>query len=137
MPFFAARVTDKTGHPGVIAGPGVPKVLIGGLPPTGAGHPQLFAFAALGWPHPTNQLSTFDWQQDGSDRRSRRITRGRYFTLRRTNRHRGEERDHWRVTNGSCTYRMADKAFLGVGWSFPVAIPVEGSVELAVFEEDI
>lgn len=28
----AARVTDLTAHPGVITGPGVPTVLIGGLP---------------------------------------------------------------------------------------------------------
>jgi uncharacterized Zn-binding protein involved in type VI secretion len=28
----AARVTDMTGHPGVITGPGAPTVLIGGLP---------------------------------------------------------------------------------------------------------
>jgi uncharacterized Zn-binding protein involved in type VI secretion len=28
----AARVTDKTGHPGLISGPGVSTVLIGGLP---------------------------------------------------------------------------------------------------------
>ena len=29
---FAARVGDPTGHPGVITGPGVPTVLIGGMP---------------------------------------------------------------------------------------------------------
>lgn len=29
---FAARITDKTGHPGVITGPGLASVLIGGLP---------------------------------------------------------------------------------------------------------
>jgi uncharacterized Zn-binding protein involved in type VI secretion len=28
---FAARVTDQTAHPGVITGPGVPTVRIGGL----------------------------------------------------------------------------------------------------------
>lgn len=28
----AARITDPTGHPGIITGPGVPTVLIGGLP---------------------------------------------------------------------------------------------------------
>jgi len=28
----AARVGDPTGHPGIIAGPGVPTVLIGGMP---------------------------------------------------------------------------------------------------------
>ncbi len=29
---FAARVGDPTGHPGVITGPGVPTVMIGGRP---------------------------------------------------------------------------------------------------------
>lgn len=29
---FAARVGDPTGHPGVIAGPGVPTVLCSGMP---------------------------------------------------------------------------------------------------------
>ncbi len=29
---FAARVGDPTGHPGVITGPGVPTVLIAGMP---------------------------------------------------------------------------------------------------------
>lgn len=28
----AARITDPTGHPGIITGPGVPTVLVGGLP---------------------------------------------------------------------------------------------------------
>lgn len=28
----AARVGDPTGHPGVVSGPGVPTVLVGGLP---------------------------------------------------------------------------------------------------------
>ncbi len=28
----AARITDTGGHPGIITGPGVPTVLIGGLP---------------------------------------------------------------------------------------------------------
>jgi uncharacterized Zn-binding protein involved in type VI secretion len=28
----AARISDPTGHPGIIIGPGVPTVLIGGLP---------------------------------------------------------------------------------------------------------
>ena len=29
---FAARVGDPTAHPGVVTGPGVPTVLIGGMP---------------------------------------------------------------------------------------------------------
>jgi uncharacterized Zn-binding protein involved in type VI secretion len=34
---FAARVTDMTAHPGVVTGPGVPTVLVGGLPAAVAG----------------------------------------------------------------------------------------------------
>jgi len=30
-----------------------------------------------------------------------------------------------------------DKAFLGVGWSFPIAAAAQGEVALAAFEEDI
>lgn len=33
----AARVTDSTGHPGLITGPGVANVLIGGMPAAVAG----------------------------------------------------------------------------------------------------
>jgi uncharacterized Zn-binding protein involved in type VI secretion len=32
MPMPAARVGDVTAHPGIVAGPGVPNVLIGGQP---------------------------------------------------------------------------------------------------------
>lgn len=40
----AARVSDPTGHPGVIAGPGVPTVLIGGLPAATVGTPHICSF---------------------------------------------------------------------------------------------
>ncbi|GAA1935909.1 PAAR domain-containing protein [Streptomyces sodiiphilus] len=36
----AARVGDPTGHPGVISGPGVPSVLIGGQPAATVGTPH-------------------------------------------------------------------------------------------------
>lgn len=32
---------------------------------------------------------------------------------------------------------MADKAFLGIGWSFPVQVDANGSATLIEFEEDI
>ena len=41
---FAARVTDPTGHPGMIAGPGVPTVLIGGLPAAVVGDSHVCSF---------------------------------------------------------------------------------------------
>lgn len=49
---FAARVTDKTAHPGAIAGPGVPTVLIGGLPAAAALDLHVCAFPPLAGPHP-------------------------------------------------------------------------------------
>jgi uncharacterized Zn-binding protein involved in type VI secretion len=41
---FAARVTDPSGHPGIITGPGVPNVLIGGLPAAVVGDVHTCAF---------------------------------------------------------------------------------------------
>jgi uncharacterized Zn-binding protein involved in type VI secretion len=40
----AARVGDPTGHPGIIAGPGVPTVLIGGMPASVVGDMHTCAF---------------------------------------------------------------------------------------------
>ena len=40
----AARVGDPTGHPGVIAPPGVPTVLIGGQPAATVGTPHICSF---------------------------------------------------------------------------------------------
>ena len=40
----AARVGDPTGHPGAIGPPGVPTVLIGGLPAATVGTPHLCSF---------------------------------------------------------------------------------------------
>jgi uncharacterized Zn-binding protein involved in type VI secretion len=40
----AARLGDPTGHPGVITGPGVPTVLIGGLPAAVMGDTHTCAF---------------------------------------------------------------------------------------------
>ncbi len=51
----AARVTDQTGHPGLISGPGVSTVLIGGLPAAvlGAMHACSFPPPA---PHPPTPI---------------------------------------------------------------------------------
>lgn len=40
----AARLTDQTGHPGVVSGPGVATVLIGGLPAAVLGDMHTCAF---------------------------------------------------------------------------------------------
>jgi len=48
----AARVSDPTGHPGVVAGPGVPTVLISGLPAAVAGDLHTCALPPLAGPHP-------------------------------------------------------------------------------------
>jgi uncharacterized Zn-binding protein involved in type VI secretion len=48
----AARLSDPTGHPGVVAGPGVPIVLIGGLPAAVAGDMHACAMPPTAGPHP-------------------------------------------------------------------------------------
>jgi uncharacterized Zn-binding protein involved in type VI secretion len=52
----AARVTDPTGHPGMIAGPGVPNVLIGGLPAAVVGDMHACAMPPLAGPHPPTPI---------------------------------------------------------------------------------
>ncbi len=48
----AARVTDATAHPGVVAGPGVPNVLLSGLPAAVVGDIHTCAMPPLAGPHP-------------------------------------------------------------------------------------
>lgn len=50
----AARVGDPTGHPGVVAGPGVPNVLILGLPAAVVGDLHACALPPTAGPHPPN-----------------------------------------------------------------------------------
>lgn len=52
----AARVTDPTGHPGLISGPGVPNVLIGGLPAAVMGDTHTCAMPPLAGPHPPTPI---------------------------------------------------------------------------------
>jgi uncharacterized Zn-binding protein involved in type VI secretion len=53
---FAARVTDPTGHPGMIAGPGVPTVLISGLPAAVMGDQHVCMMPPLAGPHPPTPI---------------------------------------------------------------------------------
>ncbi|HEV8239275.1 MAG TPA: PAAR domain-containing protein [Thermoanaerobaculia bacterium] len=53
---FAARVTDPSGHPGMISGPGVPTVLIGGLPAAVLGDLHTCAMPPLAGPHPPSPM---------------------------------------------------------------------------------
>lgn len=48
----AARVTDATAHPGIVAGPGVPNVLLSGLPAAVVGDIHTCAMPPLAGPHP-------------------------------------------------------------------------------------
>lgn len=48
----AARLGDPTGHPGVIAGPGVATVLIGGTPAAVAGDLHTCSMPPTAGPHP-------------------------------------------------------------------------------------
>jgi uncharacterized Zn-binding protein involved in type VI secretion len=50
----AARVGDVTAHPGTVAGPGVPTVLIAGLPAAVQGDIHACALPPLAGPHPPN-----------------------------------------------------------------------------------
>lgn len=52
----AARVTDPSGHPGMISGPGVPNVLIGGLPAAVVGDLHACAMPTPAGPHPPSPL---------------------------------------------------------------------------------
>lgn len=52
----AARVTDPTGHPGIITGPGVPTVLIGGMPAAVLGDLHACSMPPLAGPHPPTPI---------------------------------------------------------------------------------
>lgn len=52
----AARITDPTAHPGVVTGPGVPTVLIGGLPAAVLGDLHTCAMPPLAGPHPPTPI---------------------------------------------------------------------------------
>lgn len=49
---FAARVLDPTAHPGLVTGPGVPTVLIGGLPAAVVGDLHTCSMPPPTGPHP-------------------------------------------------------------------------------------
>ena len=53
----AARVGDASGHPGVIAGPGVTNVLIGGKPAAVVGDKHTCALPPNAGPHPPSPLA--------------------------------------------------------------------------------
>ena len=53
----AARVLDPTGHPGMVAGPGVATVLIGGQPAAVQGDLHSCAFPPTAGPHPPSPFS--------------------------------------------------------------------------------
>ncbi len=48
----AARIGDPTSHPGAVVGPGVPTVLIGGVPAAVLGDTHACAFPSPVSPHP-------------------------------------------------------------------------------------
>jgi len=52
----AARIGDPTAHPGSIAGPGVPTVLIGGMPAAVVGDTHACAMPPLAGPHPPTPI---------------------------------------------------------------------------------
>jgi uncharacterized Zn-binding protein involved in type VI secretion len=54
----AAFVLSPTSHPGVITGPGAPKVLVGGLPPAVVGDVHVCAFPVPPGHPPPNFITT-------------------------------------------------------------------------------
>lgn len=54
----AARVTDPTGHPGTVGGPGAPTVIITGLPAAAVGDIHICAMPPLAGPHPPTPFPT-------------------------------------------------------------------------------
>jgi uncharacterized Zn-binding protein involved in type VI secretion len=53
----AARVGDPTGHPGVITGPGMPTVLIGGAPAAVMGDLHACSMPPVAGPHPPSPIA--------------------------------------------------------------------------------
>lgn len=53
----AARVGDPTGHPGVISPPGVPTVLIAGMPAATVGTPHACSMPPPAGPHPPTPIA--------------------------------------------------------------------------------
>ncbi len=54
---LAARVGDPTAHPGVITGPGVPTVLIGGMPAAVQGDMHGCTMPPPAGPHPPSPIA--------------------------------------------------------------------------------
>ena len=52
----AARVGDPAAHPGTVAGPGVPTVLIAGMPAAVLGDTHVCAMPPLAGPHPPTPI---------------------------------------------------------------------------------
>ncbi|MES2938105.1 MAG: PAAR domain-containing protein [Pseudomonadota bacterium] len=52
----AAFLTAPTSHPGIISGPGVPNVLINGMPAVCVGDLHACAMPPLAGPHPPNPI---------------------------------------------------------------------------------
>ena len=80
----AARVGDPTGHPGVIGPPGVPTVLIAGMPAATVGTPHICSFPRRG-PAPADRDRAARLP-DRADRRHAGGADGRHGRLRRPDR---------------------------------------------------
>ncbi len=52
----AARAVDATNHPGILTGPGVPTVLVGGLPAATVGNPHTCTMPPPAGPHPPSTI---------------------------------------------------------------------------------
>ena len=92
----AARVGDPTGHPGVIGPPGVPTVLIAGMPAATVGTPHICSFpGVVVAPADRDRAAGLP---DRPDRRDAGGPDGRHVGLRRPDRHGRPDRDDRRLT---------------------------------------
>src|SRR5262249_51450926 len=122
-----ARVGDPTGHPGVIGPPGVPTVLIGGLPPPTLGPPHGCPLPAPRGPPADDDRAPRE--PDSADRRHAGGPCRRHGGLRSTDRHGRADRPGRVIA--------VQNDFIGAGWAFPVTTDATGGIALAVREREI
>ena len=123
---MAARVGDPTGHPGVIGPPGVPTVLIGGLPAATVGTLHICSFPPP--VHPPTAIVP-PGCPTRADRRPAGRPDGRHGRVRRADPHGRPDRADRRLSG------RVD--FVGAGWAFPLRTDATGGVALVAREREI
>ena len=122
---MAARVGDPTGHPGVVQGPGVPTVLIGGMPAAVVGDMHTCSMPSTP-PHPPTPFPMGSTTVLISDRGA---ADGRHVRVRRADRH-GR-------TDGDDRVMSMSEWFIGRGIAYPMRVGPSGGIALASRDEEI